>query len=51
MTVGLNHHCDTIDLLRAETKERPLARTKELRYMRSKRRGDPVDSFEQMSGR
>jgi hypothetical protein len=29
--------CDAIDVLRAGTKERPLARTKELRDIRSKR--------------
>ena len=38
-TAGLDRPCagDAIDVLRAGTKERPLARTKELRDMRSKR--------------
>jgi hypothetical protein len=37
-TAGLDRPCaHAIDALRAGTKERPLARTKELRDMRSKR--------------
>ena len=37
-TAGLDRPArDAIDVLRAGTKERPLARTKELRVMRSKR--------------
>ena len=37
-TAGLDRPApDAIDVLRAGTKERPLARTKELRDMRSKR--------------
>lgn len=36
-TAGLDRACDAIDVLRAGMKERPLARTQELRDIRSKR--------------
>jgi len=42
---------DAIHVLRAGTKERPLARTKELRDIRSKRRCNPINRFQPRSAR